>query len=482
MRRPFVCLAALTVSILGFGLPEATGGAATAGWTLMSGPPPISGSTLNWDSVSCVSSTFCMAVGPMKTPTPPMPVEPSELWNGSTWSYVSVPVPSVPAQLTHVSCVTSSFCMAVGNTGAAIFADEWNGSAWSSTSVAQPSAGDGVLFSVDCLSATDCEAVGQTVPYGTLAEQWDGTSWTIDPGDNPGTQVNLLAGVSCIDPSDCWAVGEENGLVLAERLDGSAWSAVSTPDLGGDSVSLDSISCASETFCEAVGVNYLEGSQAGSAPLIETWDGSTWTVASNPVPAEPGQNAILMGLTATAQTRASPRAMAKRRRSCSTTRAANGFPPRAPSPVRHEQRLSRRRVVCCELFLRCRGVQRQRPSLRGDPSEWTRSSQCDYLFAQYRSGVLPESIRADELQLLRWRRRTWHRELCGFEWIAEPRSTRHLDLRPTRVLGHRDELRRTELDVIGALLGGQPASRHDHLAILGAHLPDESERPYQLRM
>ena len=153
MRRLFVGLAALMVSILGVGLPAATAGAATSGWTLMSGPPPLSGSTIEWASVSCVSSTFCMAVGPTKTLTPPIAVEPSEFWNGSTWSYVSMPVPSVPAQLTSVSCVTSSFCMAVGFTATAIFADEWNGSAWSLTSVAQPPAGDQVLVSVQTASA-----------------------------------------------------------------------------------------------------------------------------------------------------------------------------------------------------------------------------------------------------------------------------------------------------------------------------------------
>jgi hypothetical protein len=293
MRRLWVCLAVLVVSILGIGVPEATGGAATSGWTLMSGPPPISGSTLNWEALSCVSSTFCMAIGPMKTLTPPIPVEPSEEWNGSTWSYASMPVPSVPAQLTAVSCVTSSFCMAVGYNATGIFADEWNGSAWSLTSVEPPSTGDAMLFSVDCLSATDCEAVGQTFP-STLAEQWDGTNWTIVGSDSPGANSNMLAGVSCIDPTDCWAVGDEDNLSLVEQFDGSTWSTVPAPGVGGGY--LNSISCASATFCEAVGTDFLTGPQGGTASLIETWDGSTWTVVSSPVPAEPGQNSELFGV------------------------------------------------------------------------------------------------------------------------------------------------------------------------------------------
>ena len=96
--------------------------------------------------------------------------------------------------------------------------------------------------------------------------------------------------------------------------------------------------------------------------------------------------------------------------------------------------------------------------------------------------MFPEPVRSDQLQLLRWQRWTWHRELCGFERIAEPRSARHHDLRPAHLLGHRDELRWTNSEIDGDVLGGESTHAHDHLAGPQGHLRDASERPDQLRL
>jgi len=39
----------------------------------------------------------------------------AELWNGSSWSQVRTPNVSGGGQLNSVSCVTTSFCMAAGD-------------------------------------------------------------------------------------------------------------------------------------------------------------------------------------------------------------------------------------------------------------------------------------------------------------------------------------------------------------------------------
>ena len=55
----------------------------------------------------------------------------SERWNGSTWSIV--PTPSGEPGLVSVSCVSQSFCMAVGvgsNNDPGHLAEEWNGMVW----------------------------------------------------------------------------------------------------------------------------------------------------------------------------------------------------------------------------------------------------------------------------------------------------------------------------------------------------------------
>ncbi|HEY6472880.1 MAG TPA: hypothetical protein VIY26_08315 [Acidimicrobiales bacterium] len=275
----------------------APAGATTTSWSLMSGPSVLSGQSINWASDSCVSATFCMAVGPSRTLSPPIAVEPSELWNGTAWSYVSMPVPSVPADPASVSCVSSSFCVAVGYAGAVVFADQWNGSKWSATTVPQPPDGlASILFSVSCVSPTACEAVGQdgTAP---LAEQWNGSSWTIVATQNPDpTASGILLGVSCTNQASCWAVGVDNSQPAAEQFNGSAWTSAPVPAPSGTS-ELTSVSCVTSTFCEAVGPNSLAGSLGGETPLIETWEGSAWAIASSPVAAVPGQSQLLAGVS-----------------------------------------------------------------------------------------------------------------------------------------------------------------------------------------
>jgi len=54
----------------------------------------------------------------------------TEKWNGSGWRTLSSPFQPVH----RVSCVSSSFCMAVGSTYATNFQtriEKWNGSSWS---------------------------------------------------------------------------------------------------------------------------------------------------------------------------------------------------------------------------------------------------------------------------------------------------------------------------------------------------------------
>ena len=90
-------------------------------------------------------------------------------------------------------------------------------------------------------------------------------------------------------------MGEQNNEPLVEQFDGSAWTLSATPDQSGPA-SLDSISCGSATFCEAVGSASVPGSQGGLTPLLEAWDGTSWTTAQSPVAAVPGQNILLSGV------------------------------------------------------------------------------------------------------------------------------------------------------------------------------------------
>ena len=64
------------------------------------------------------------------------------------------------------------------------------------------------IGSVSCLSATFCEAVGGG-DEDALAAAWNGTSWTTQT--LAGTVSTAMNAVSCTTASSCEAVGETPG-------------------------------------------------------------------------------------------------------------------------------------------------------------------------------------------------------------------------------------------------------------------------------
>jgi len=142
------------------------------------------------------------------------------------------------------------------------------------------------LFGVTCLSARSCTAVGSGGGK-TLVEGWNGTAWSIVPSRNRSGFGELL-GVSCISASACTAVGWSQSpasgaqpRTLVETWNGTAWSIVPSPnpDTGQDPDVLSSVSCVTAAFCAAVG-EY--GPADAAEPVTEIWNGRTWSVAPSP--------------------------------------------------------------------------------------------------------------------------------------------------------------------------------------------------------
>jgi hypothetical protein len=114
----------------------------------------------------------------------------------------------------------------------------------------------------------------------TLIESWDGTSWTVLPSPNPDVGVNIdaLYGVSCASATACTAVGDSTtsggeSPTLIESWDGTSWTVVPSPSSAAGV--LYGVSCTSATACTAAGTT-------GSKTLIESWDGTSWTVLPSP--------------------------------------------------------------------------------------------------------------------------------------------------------------------------------------------------------
>jgi len=241
----------------------------------------------------------------------------AERWNGTTWSVVATPDTSTTLDnvLGGVSCLTSSFCVAVGNasngTADQALVEEWNGATWTTmTTPNPPSSVSASLSGVSCPSTTFCQAVGD-FNHGsgnsTLAEQWNGTTWSVAASpNNPAANGNYLDGVSCAGTSFCVAVGEaylSSGPVnVVEQWNGSTWSVASAPDANaafGDL--LIAVDCFGPTSCVATGyVNTINNSDNTYITQVLTWNGSTWALESVPEPAATAQQDRLNGVSCVA--------------------------------------------------------------------------------------------------------------------------------------------------------------------------------------
>jgi hypothetical protein len=98
-------------------------------WTVDDISAPAGGSGLLLDSVSCIGSSFCVAVGGYSTHGGDN-ASAAAIWNGTTWRLVS----TASGGFGTVACSSSSDCLAVGGT----VAEHFNGSSWSSVSIRRP--------------------------------------------------------------------------------------------------------------------------------------------------------------------------------------------------------------------------------------------------------------------------------------------------------------------------------------------------------
>jgi hypothetical protein len=269
--------------------PRPPGLAASAqalSWSVVPSPNPGSNSgPAELNGVSCPSANDCVAVGQyaLKTGVSQTLIE---SWNGTAWS--AVPHPGASSSVLYgVSCASQADCTAVGNHGLKTFIESWNGSTWSVVP-SLSNKGRNVLFGVSCASAASCMAVGYSGEK-ILAESWNGTSWSIvrTPNPAPTGYNDRLSSVSCVSASSCTAVGFSDNAgpvqTLVESWDGSTWSVVPTPGLGSSTVNgLAGVSCVSASSCMAVGTQ--EVPDFGIQTLADSWNGTSWSAVPTPDP------------------------------------------------------------------------------------------------------------------------------------------------------------------------------------------------------
>jgi len=276
------------------------------------------------DGIACPAPRSCTAVG--YTPTDAL----VERWNGTKWSLVATPHPApqrnLPriAELRAVDCAATTDCMAVGVSFVPIdyrdgapaansIAEHWDGKAW--TIVARPTMVPTTrnyffkgqlseLSGVSCPAVNQCAAVGNSA----MAKRWDGAKWSLAPLA-ASTSFSSLSSVACPAATRCFAVGSAVPLLagsskpLIERWDGSTWSVMPSAGIPGTDVDafLTSISCLTPTDCTAVGA-YVTGSSSRQLALIEHWNGAKWARVASPSPSNSKSDAYLAGVACTSAT------------------------------------------------------------------------------------------------------------------------------------------------------------------------------------
>jgi hypothetical protein len=302
-RSKLLQVSGLLVSLAGLSLWSQMGSGSAALARPKPTPTPTATATATPSPTPTASPT------PSATPTPV----------AGTWQVVPSPAIDVSnstfgAKLNAVAVVSASDVWAVGfgpQPGGPAYVkqtliEHWNGSQWSIVPSPNPSSvySEVELDGVFALAANNVWAVGYgDNPPGTasplditLIEHWDGTSWSIVPSPNPDTQSNQLHAIAGVASNDLWAVGGRgDGITccpdesLIEHWNGTSWSVVSNPGRS----SLQGASALATNNVWAVGL-------AAAGGEIEHWDGTAWTIVASP--SEYGDSISLRAVTAVSAT------------------------------------------------------------------------------------------------------------------------------------------------------------------------------------
>jgi len=212
------------------------------------------------DSMSCVSTTFCMATGETNTA-----VVKVLRWDGSTWHQMTASTGG--AEILSLSCPSTQFCLAVTSWAGYL---TFNGTSWSSAHGYSTTAFNPVQ--VSCTASTFCWAVGQDYSWGS----WNGHGWSLHLTDHlvAGNDYALLA-MDCGAPSLC-VVTDTFGRYA--RYSNGSRSIPTFFDRSSGGIS--AVSCPTPTFCMTSDYNGSVERFTGTAWTTPSWPWDRYTVVS----------------------------------------------------------------------------------------------------------------------------------------------------------------------------------------------------------
>jgi len=257
-------------------------------WNVMWSPNPASGRDV-LESVWADSRTNAWAVGDRSGSEPLI-----EHYTATGWHAVSAPTVETRDDLHGVSGESPTNVWAVGESVLKsgvdqTLIDHYDGTRW--THVASPEAvgGGPRLEAVSAGPNRPAWAVGYAVNirpmiWGTVILEHKDGKWIHVHSPNPDYD-NSLYGVRSVSPTLAWAVGDgdEDGgpsYPLIERWNGTSWSALTIPGLTDMEGGLTAVTTPTASTVLAVGGLSIPG--VGAGPAAAYYDGSTWSVSIAP--------------------------------------------------------------------------------------------------------------------------------------------------------------------------------------------------------
>jgi|GEM_PF-2852343 len=248
----------------------------------------------SFNSVSCVSSTWCLFGGSQDTTNgTSQAISTVDAASTFTTSVLSTPATYTAFMLDDVSCSDVSVCAALGDASTSktdvIVGSRWNGTSWSSAVVSVPKSLTGLSAeSLSCFSATSCVGLTGSPLSSTAGVEvaLAGTTWSVSTLSGPaGGQNPELLGGACLAANSCEFVGDaevsSNLVPIMDFGNGSTWvvtTGSSTP--GTPKGEFSGGACFAST-CVAFGSaqvgTSLKSSETG---VVGSTTGGGWTLSS----------------------------------------------------------------------------------------------------------------------------------------------------------------------------------------------------------
>src|SRR5665213_3851281 len=222
----------------------------------------------------------------------------AESLDGNVWSVMPTSSPpGTSSGLSSVSCSSSSRCVAAGNvaprahpSATTPLIEAFEGGHWTPAPLPAVAQGRGILYDVACATGGQCTAVGSTEAHRTsgaaLVLSSSGTVWNPNAAAMEQHGDISLTAVACPNTASCVVAGTSLASLDASpekilaRVSATTWDQL---DVVPTSSTIDAVTCGQASRCLLVG-STTRNSFGNTTAVIASLSGATWTPEATPTP------------------------------------------------------------------------------------------------------------------------------------------------------------------------------------------------------